>query len=101
MARATKISDVLAVESQLSDVQGQIEQLSTQQAHLKDQASLATLTVLFALPPTPETVVTSRGWDPGAQLDQASSALARASARRSPRPASGWSWSACRSGSSA
>lgn len=75
MARATKIADVLAVESQLSDVQGQIEQLSTQQAHLKDQASLATLSVLFALPPTPETVVTSRGWDPGAQLDQASSAL--------------------------
>ena len=75
MVRATKISDVLAVESQLSDVQGQIEQLSTQQAHLKDQASLATLSVLFALPPTPDTVVTSRGWDPGAQLDQASSAL--------------------------
>ena len=75
MARATKIADVLQVESQLSDVEGQIEQLSTQQAHLKDQASLATLSVLYALPPTPETVVTSRGWDPGAQLDQASSAL--------------------------
>jgi hypothetical protein len=75
MAKAVKISDVLAVESQLSDVQGQIEQLSTQQAHLKDSASLATLTVLFALPPTPETIQTSRGWDPGAQLDQASSAL--------------------------
>jgi hypothetical protein len=75
MARATKIADVLSVESQLSDVQGQIEQLSTQQAHLKDQASLATLAVLYALPPTPDTVVTSRGWDPGAQLDQASSAL--------------------------
>jgi Domain of unknown function (DUF4349) len=75
MAKAVKISDVLAVESQLSDVQGQIEQLSTQQAHLKDSASLATLSVLFALPPTPETIQTSRGWDPGAQLDQASSAL--------------------------
>ncbi len=75
MGRATKIADVLQVESQLSDVQGQIEQLSTQQAHLKDQASLATLSVLYALPPTPATVETSRGWDPGAQLDQASSAL--------------------------
>ena len=75
MSKATKISDVLAVESQLSDVQGQIEQLSTQQGHLKDQASLATLTVLFALPPTPATVQTGRGWDPGAQFDQASSAL--------------------------
>ena len=75
MARATKISDVLAVEAQLSDVQGQIEQLSTQQAHLQDQAALATLTAQFSLPPTPETVQTSRGWDPGAQLDAASSAL--------------------------
>jgi len=75
MARATKISDVLDVESKLSDVQGQIEQLSTQQAHLKDQASLATLTVLFGLPPTQAVVSTSRGWDPGAQLDQASAAL--------------------------
>ncbi len=75
MSRATKISDVLDVESKLSDVQGQIEQLSTQQAHLKDQASLATLTVQFGLPPTQAVVSTSRGWDPGAQLDQASAAL--------------------------
>ncbi len=75
MARATKITDVLDVESKLSDVQGQIEQLSTEQAHLKDQASLATLTVLFGLPPTQAVVSTSRGWDPGAQLDQASAAL--------------------------
>jgi hypothetical protein len=75
MAQATKIADVLAVESQLSDVQGQIEQLSTEQAHLKDQAALATLSVLFALPPTLDVVQTSRGWDPGAQLDQASAAL--------------------------
>ncbi len=52
MGQATKIADILAVESQLSDVQGQIEQLTTQQAHLKDQAALATLTVSFALPPT-------------------------------------------------
>jgi Domain of unknown function (DUF4349) len=75
MARATKIADVLDVESKLSDVQGQIEQLTTEQAHLKDQASLATLTVLFGLPPTQAVVSTSRGWDPGAQLDQASAAL--------------------------
>ena len=75
MARATKISDVLDVESKLSDVQGQIEQLTTEQNHLKDQASLATLTVVFGLPPTQAVVQTGRGWDPGAQLDQASAAL--------------------------
>jgi len=75
MAKATKISDILEVQNQLTGVQGQIEQLSTEQAHLKDQASLATLTVLFGLPPTQAVVSTSRGWDPGAQLDQASAAL--------------------------
>jgi hypothetical protein len=75
MARATKIADVLDVESKLSDVQGQIEQLSTEQTHLKGQASLATLTVVFNLPATQAVVQTSRGWDPGAQLDQASAAL--------------------------
>jgi hypothetical protein len=75
MARATKIADVLDVESKLSDVQGQIEQLSTEQTHLKGQASLATLTVVFSLPATQAVVQTSRGWDPGAQLDQASAAL--------------------------
>lgn len=75
MSQATRITDILAVESQLSDVQGQIEQLTTQQAHLKDQAALATLSVLFALPPTEAVVQASRGWDPGAQLDQASAAL--------------------------
>ncbi len=75
MARATKISDVLDVESKLSEVQGQIEQLTTQQNHLKDQASMATLSVLFGLPPTQAVTQTSRGWDPAAQLDQASAAL--------------------------
>ena len=75
MARATKITDVLEVESKLSDVQGQIEQLTTAQTHLKDQASLATLTVVFGLPPTQAVTQASRGWDPGAQLDQASAAL--------------------------
>jgi hypothetical protein len=75
MARATKIADVLDVESKLSDVQGQIEQLTTEQTHLKGQASLATLTVVFSLPATQAVVQTSRGWDPGAQLDQASAAL--------------------------
>jgi hypothetical protein len=75
MGQASKISDILAVENQLSDVQGQIEQLTTEQAHLKDQAALATLSVDYALPPTEAVVQASRGWDPGAQLDQASAAL--------------------------
>ena len=75
MGQATKIADILAVENQLSDVQGQIEQLATEQAHLKDQAALATLSVDYALPPTEAVVQASRGWDPGAQLDQASAAL--------------------------
>ncbi|HEX5466428.1 MAG TPA: DUF4349 domain-containing protein [Candidatus Limnocylindrales bacterium] len=70
MAKATKISDVLAVQDQLTDVQGQIEQLSTQQAHLQDQASYGTLTVAFSMP-VAEVEQAQQGWDPGTQLDQA------------------------------
>jgi hypothetical protein len=70
MAKATKISDVLAVQEQLTNVQGQIEQLSTQRAHLEDQAAMGTLTVGFQ---TPLEVVAEaqRGWSLGEQVDAA------------------------------
>ncbi|MDP9484158.1 MAG: DUF4349 domain-containing protein, partial [Chloroflexota bacterium] len=75
MAKATKISDILEVQNQLTGVQGQIEQLSTQQAHLRDQASLATLTVLFQTPATAVVKEVSKGWDFGAELDKAAGQL--------------------------
>lgn len=71
MAKATKISDILEVQNQLTQVQGQIEELSTQQAHLRDQASLATLTVLYQTPAVAVVKEVSKGWDPGAEFDRA------------------------------
>lgn len=75
MAKATKISDILEVQNQLSGVQGQIEQLSTQEARLRDQASLATLTVMFQTPATAVVKEVSKGWDFGAELDKAAGQL--------------------------
>jgi Domain of unknown function (DUF4349) len=75
MAKATKITDILEVQNQLTGVQGQIEQLSTEEAHLRDQASLATLTVLFQTPAVAVVNEVSKGWDIGAELDKAAGQL--------------------------
>ncbi len=74
MAKATKIPDVLDVQQQLTNVQGQIEQLTTEKQHLEQQASLSTLTVVFQVPVVAVTTATS-GWNPGAQVDQATAQL--------------------------
>lgn len=71
MAKATKIPDILEVQNQLTAVQGQIEQLSAQEANLRNQASLATLTVLFQTPAVAVVNTVSSGWNPGADLDHA------------------------------
>jgi hypothetical protein len=71
MVRATKIPDILSVQSQLTAVRGEIEQLSTQQAHLREQAALSTLTVLFQTPAVPKVVETSQGWNAGTEFDHA------------------------------
>ncbi len=74
MTKATKIEDILAIQSRLDDVQGQIEQLTAQLKQLTNQASLATLTV--TLQPQAEPIqAASSGWDPGATLSAAVGAL--------------------------
>jgi len=74
MAKATKIEDILSVQSRLDDVQGQIEQLSAQLKQLSNQADLSTLTV--TLQPQPEPIqVASSGWDPGETFSAAVGAL--------------------------
>jgi hypothetical protein len=70
MARATKISDVLEVQNQLTSVQGEIEQLSTQKVHLTDQAALGTLAVTYMLPIVEVAHVTS-GWSLSVEFDRA------------------------------
>ena len=70
MVQATKISDILDVQNQLTTVQGQIEQLSTQKGHLSDQAALGTLAVTYSLP-TVAVTQASNGWNISAEFDRA------------------------------
>jgi hypothetical protein len=77
MARATLIADVLAVEQQLSNTQGQIEELTAQRDYLKNQAAMSTLAVTFSLPGKTVTTQAAQGWDLGAQIDDAAAALVR------------------------
>jgi len=71
---AGKVTDLLEVQAQLTDVRGQIEQLDGQRAHLVDQVAYGTLVTTFGL----EVVAvkeTTKGWDPGKEIDAASAAL--------------------------
>ena len=77
MGRAVAIADVIAVENQLSNVQGQIEELTAEIAHLKDQAAMSTVTVTFQLPAQTVTTQATQGWTLGSQVDQAGAALVR------------------------
>ena len=70
MARATRIGDVLEVQARLTDVRGQIEQLSTQKAHLEEQAAYGTLSVTYEVPVAAVKEV-SQTWDPRAEVDRA------------------------------
>jgi hypothetical protein len=70
MTRATRVSDILEVQNQLSAVQGEIEQLSSQKAHLEDQAAMGTLAVNYVVPVVAVTQATT-GWNLGAEVDRA------------------------------
>jgi hypothetical protein len=74
MAKAVKISDVLEVQSQLTDVRGQIEQLETQKGHLEEQAAYGTLGVTFGIE-TVAVVEAQKGFDPAAEADRATASL--------------------------
>jgi hypothetical protein len=54
MNRATKLSDVVALEGQLSDREAALEALLAQQASLKDRTTLATITLEFSETKTEE-----------------------------------------------
>ena len=74
MDRAVDIEDVLAVQSQLTSVRGEIEQLTAQKTHLEAQAAMSTLTVTFSLKPDPVLTSTEQ-FDPESQVDQAAASL--------------------------
>ncbi len=75
MAKATKISDVLAVQQQLTDVRGQIEQLTTQKQHLQDQAAFSTLTVTYSLKPQAAVLTSQQQFNPNSEIDRATASL--------------------------
>ena len=77
MAKADKITDILAVQEQLTTVQGQIEELQAQRNTLGDQASYSTLTVQFQATPKTETTVATGDWSLGGTVDAAAAALVK------------------------
>ncbi len=74
MDRASAIKDVLTVQSELTDVRGEIEQLATQKARLEAQAAMSTLKVRFALRHDPVRVVEA-GYDPATEVSAATAQL--------------------------
>ena len=72
--KAPKVSDLLEIQSRLTDTRGEIERLTAQQANLSNQAALATLSVTFGVKPV-EVTKTTQGWDPAAEVDRASATL--------------------------
>ena len=77
MTKATKISDILDVQGQLTTVQGQIEELTTEQTHLQQQAADGTLTVGFEAP-VPAITTATNDWNLGDQVDKAVAQLVQA-----------------------
>jgi hypothetical protein len=73
-SRATRISDVLEVQAQLTTVRGEIEQLTAQLTQLEDQAAYATLTASFSAPVV-AVQVAQENWEPAKVVDQATASL--------------------------
>jgi hypothetical protein len=72
--KAGKVTDLLEVQAQLTEVRGQIEVLDAERARLADQVSYGTLVATFGL----ETVAvqeTAKDWDPAKDVDQATATL--------------------------
>jgi hypothetical protein len=74
MDRATKVSEVLEVQAQLTGIREQIEQLTAQKQLLEKQAALSTLTVILETTAQPVAEV-AKSWDPGADVEKAVATL--------------------------
>lgn len=61
---ANRTEDALAVNAQLTDIQGQIEQAQGRIAYLKQSAALSTITVSLRAQPTVQ-MLSEPGWSPG------------------------------------
>jgi hypothetical protein len=74
LSDSAKVADILEIESRLSEVRGQIEQLTAQKANLDDQVAYATLTVTYGVEVQAVRQAADR-WDPRAEIDQAGASL--------------------------
>ncbi len=75
MTQATKISDVLAVQAELTKVRGDIEVATAEKKHLQERAAFSTLSVRFSLQPDPAVVISQQKFDPKDQVDRAAASL--------------------------
>ena len=73
-ADAVRVSDVLEVEARLTEVRGQIEQLTAQLESLDDRATYATLSASFSTPVI-AVEAASKGWEPATTVDAAAASL--------------------------
>ena len=73
-AKATKISDVLEVQAQLTQTRGEIETLTAQLKDLNDRAGYATLTVQFNVPIL-AVEVAQQAWEPTTVVDEAAATM--------------------------
>jgi hypothetical protein len=74
MDRAASIDEVLTVQSELTAVRGQIEQLTAQKTNLEGLSAFSTLTVTFALRQDP-ILAEPQGFDAANEVEQASASL--------------------------
>jgi hypothetical protein len=75
MDRATVIKDVLQVQERLTAVRGEIEELASRAAHLREQAAMSTLSVTFSIKPAPVIAQQEARFDPGTEAEAATAQL--------------------------
>jgi Domain of unknown function (DUF4349) len=75
MTRATAIKDILSVQSELTEVRGQIEQLSSKAADLERRAAYSTLTVNVRPRAAPVIARQQARFDPGHEAEGATARL--------------------------
>lgn len=73
-SEAARVSDLLEIEARLSEVRGQIEQLTAQRENLADRAAFATLDVTFGTEILAIRVA-AENWDPQTEVDRAGASL--------------------------
>lgn len=73
-AKAVRVTDVLEVQNQLTQVRGEIESLTAQLKDLEDRADYATLSATFQVPIV-AVEVARQDWDPKTVVDEASASL--------------------------